>query len=145
VLSSYNLTFQDCTSSHSMRRALKFFFPSVKHRSVHLQRNSVSTNVIDDKFDGGEIFHAATMLISPDTCGRLEWNDMSNSEQCSICCETLRFDDSFLPELSKPFLRLGSCAHGFHVRCIKEWMDAGGSTCPLCRSDQKRLIRRLHT
>jgi len=86
-------------------------------------------------------------LVSPRTERRLDAAEMVTFDnECTICCEGLRqnggsIEDDFMS--SGPTVHLSFCHHCFHVRCIKTWMETGGPTCPLCRSDQGKLMKRL--
>lgn len=47
---------------------------------------------------------------------------------CSICLEKFR---------SGSIVAKTSCAHRFHIRCLKNYFcDHGGTCCPMCRCDQ---------
>ena len=52
-------------------------------------------------------------------------------EECSICCDN---------PAGEQWVRLLSCNHMFHARCIASWAD--NQTCPLCREDLSRNTRR---
>jgi len=78
-------------------------------------------------------------LISPKTTASMRWSEEKLSEECSVCCEVL---NNYSCDMG-PALRLTGCHHGFHVRCMREWMESGGDSCPLCRSDQRKLKMRL--
>ena len=52
-------------------------------------------------------------------------------EECSVCCDN---------PAGEQWVRLLSCNHMFHARCIASWAD--NQTCPLCREDLSRNTRR---
>ena len=31
------------------------------------------------------------------------------------------------------FVKLDECSHSFHKKCLYQWIDSKGKTCPLCR------------
>ena len=49
-------------------------------------------------------------------------NNPVKTEDCSICYHPM-----------VPLMTSYSCGHRFHSRCIKRWIEYGGTTCPLCR------------
>ena len=87
-----------------------------------------------------ELTRKGPYLASPGVSRRLSWDDIDINEECSICCEILRCQ---CEENRKPVIRMTSCAHGFHLGCVRNWMQTGGGSCPLCRSDQRKLKKRL--
>jgi len=48
--------------------------------------------------------------------------------ECAICFEEMKEGD----ELVKCNL---TCKNGFHKDCMKQWINSGRNTCPLCRAD----------
>ena len=73
---------------------------------------------------------------SQDKHEELYQDEEEEEEECSICLENLNH---------KNIIYLSKCKHKFHISCIKEWfknMDL--PECPLCRSEQNRLNKRLN-
>ncbi|KAL5704566.1 RING-type E3 ubiquitin transferase [Ranunculus cassubicifolius] len=56
---------------------------------------------------------------------RSSYKDLLPSE-CAVCLDIFEEDD-------KSWI-LPRCKHVFHDGCIREWLKALGSTCPICRS-----------
>jgi hypothetical protein len=58
--------------------------------------------------------------------------DKLEKEECSICLGE--------ENLNKKL----KCGHIFHDKCIKEWIEKGSSTCPVCRAtiEQDNYLRR---
>jgi len=48
--------------------------------------------------------------------------DKLEKEECSVCLGE--------ENLNKKLV----CGHVFHAKCIKEWIEKGSSTCPVCRA-----------
>ena len=49
----------------------------------------------------------------------------NDQRECSICKEVMVKDDNFV--------KLDECSHSFHKKCLYQWIDSKGKTCPLCR------------
>jgi len=59
----------------------------------------------------------------------VEYKDLIDKEkydECSICLDDFN-------EESK--LRLLKCEHGFHIKCIDEWLQKYNYNCPVCRNN----------
>ncbi|XP_047324043.1 RING-H2 finger protein ATL79-like [Impatiens glandulifera] len=48
-------------------------------------------------------------------------------KECAICLSEFEEGDRVRV--------LDGCKHGFHVHCIKEWLSATHSSCPICRAN----------
>ncbi|KAJ1436974.1 Zinc finger, RING-type [Sesbania bispinosa] len=55
---------------------------------------------------------------------KLSWK-ASEQEDCAVCLEPFRNGETLTPL---------PCAHRFHSRCLKPWLD-NNSHCPCCRKD----------
>jgi len=62
------------------------------------------------------------LIVSPVNEVQLIIVSENETEDCSICLEHTRQDDTQL-----------SCGHMFHDRCLHEWLDEH-TTCPVCRA-----------
>jgi hypothetical protein len=60
----------------------------------------------------------------------IDCNPPPNDEECCICHDT---------QPGEQWVKLHACDHTFHAKCITAW---GNLTCPLCREDLSRNVRR---
>ncbi len=61
---------------------------------------------------------------SSSSSNQYTYNPVAQGDTCSICLEEYDNDKRF---------SLCSNFHRFHYKCLEEWKDKNGNTCPLCR------------
>ena len=58
------------------------------------------------------------------TWGKFADLEKTETEECCICLTGLNL---------RPCVDLMSCRHKLHGRCLKEFVESGGDSCPICR------------
>ena len=57
---------------------------------------------------------------------RFEHSLSPQFEECSICADAMSMDDTLQ--------RIAGCSHLFHRDCIRQWLETGQRSCPVCRN-----------
>ena len=59
---------------------------------------------------------------------------MATHDECPICLDCM---DSGIPES----LKVSTCKHTFHKKCIDSWIDTAQWKCPICRQQLTEVLR----
>lgn len=95
---------------------------------------------VDNNMSGSDI--GSSCLVSPSNAP-VSWRDADCHSNCSICFDKLRQSHE-----SQVIIRLPCCDQWIHIKCFREFASSCTRhvlLCPLCRSPQEELRRRILT
>ena len=104
--------------------------PVSSQTGIHLQRSDTQnsgaltnpglSSLSHGAFRQGDLIRQVPLVYADQTSAKVE---------CAICLGTL--------ELDAP-LRVPSCGHKFHAKCLRHWYERGSPCCPVCRHQTVR-------
>ena len=113
---------------------------------IHVINVASSDNTVEQDFtnrrinfspsDNNEIINPLSPILSNNndfSFSNIVVNNKKNSNECCICLEPFGY---------KKTIQLNGCKHKMHYKCVKEWLE-NSDDCPLCRSSQNKLKKRL--
>jgi len=126
-----------------MLKTLKSNFKS-RFRTLKIKSKSISPKTLKIKSKSAS---PRTKSAAATTLQSTFKNKSAKAEVCSICLDKLLYN--------KGQATLATCGHSFHKKCIIDYKNKGGRSCPLCRTkfdidaiitpnEYKKLVYRKH-
>jgi len=123
----YNLIYYLCGKSHSRR--------------IHVSPSENTYDFTNYVNDISYIYNQTSPILLNNlrnynfTFSDIDINNNNNEiSECCICLENINNN--------KKTIKLNGCRHDIHYQCIKKWL-IDNDDCPLCRTDQTKLKKRL--